>query len=215
MRCQDTKMIITERKHDKDEFLFSPVYLLIGDLETAKFYSNLASASAKFGTYLEKQIKEVVKLPIVESVKDINNVTEKSLLKKQRIDGVEPDFIVIDPVNKTISVCEVKSNLFNMDSKQCKTENDTGLKMKKYFSLNFSNYTTSVYLVNFFGFQPTKRGKHVTGLTSNFTHINGNEFSKLMDIDYDFIISSLKNNREMNREFIKEYKNKNIEGDHA
>ena len=87
--------------------------------------------------------------------------------------------------------------------------------MKKYFSLNFPNYITSVYLVNFFGFQPTKRGKHVTGLTNNFIHINGSEFSKLIDIDYDFIISSLKNNREMNREFIKEYKNKNIEGDHA
>lgn len=208
-------MVITERKHDVDEFLFAPIYFLTGDLETAKFYSNLASASAKFGTYLEKQIKEVVTLPIVENVKDIHNITEKSLLKKQRIDGVEPDFIVINPVNKTISVCEVKSNLFNMDSKQCKTENDTGLKMKKYFSLNFSNYITSVYLVNFFGFQPKKRGKHVIGLTNNFTHINGDEFSKLIDIDYDFIIDSLKINREMNKEFIKEYKNKNIEDNHA
>ena len=95
-------MIITERKNDADEFLYAPIYFLTGDLETAKFYSNLASATAKFGTYLEKQIKETVSIPII-NYSEINTVTKKSLLAKQNIDGVIPDFIIIDP--KTNDIC--------------------------------------------------------------------------------------------------------------
>jgi hypothetical protein len=203
-------MIITERKNDADEFLYAPIYFLTGDLETAKFYSNLASATAKFGTYLEKQIKETVSIPII-NYSEINTVTKKSLLAKQNIDGVIPDFIIIDPKTKTIHVCEVKSNMFNMDSKQCQTENTTGLKMLNYFNTNFSNFTTKIYLVNFFGFQPSKRGKHIIPLTNNFNHINGKAFAEIIDIDYQSLLNKLKNNRDINKNFIESYKSKTIE----
>jgi hypothetical protein len=203
-------MIITERKNDADEFLHAPIYFLTGDLETAKFYSNLASATAKFGTYLEKQIKESVSIPIIE-YSEINTATKKSLLAKQNIDGVIPDFIIVEPETKTIHVCEVKSNMFNMDSKQCQTENNTGLKMLNYFNINFLDFTTKIYLVNFFGFQPSKRGKHIIPLTNNFNHINGKDFAKIIDIDYQSLLNKLKNNRDINKNFIESYKSKTIE----
>lgn len=208
-------MIITERKHDKDEFLFSPIYFLTGDVETAKFYSNLASASSKFGTYLEKKIRETIKLPFINNLDDINHLKEKSVLKKQKIGKVEPDFIIIDPSINTISICEIKTNLFNMDSNLCRKANETGLEMKEYFGTNFSNYISSVYLVNFLGFRPSKRGKYVLDLTNNFIIIEGDEFSKIIDVDYGFVINSLKNNRKINQEFIDIYKNKPIEYTHA
>jgi len=203
-------MIITERKNDVDEFLYAPIYFLTGDLETAKFYSNLASATAKFGTYLEKQIRESVSIPIID-YSEINTVTKKSLLSKQNIDGVVPDFIIVEPETKTIHVCEVKSNMFNMDSKQCQTENNTGLKMLNHFNINFLNFTTKIYLVNFFGFQPSKRGKHIIPLTNNFNHINGKDFAEIIDMDYQSLLNKLKNNRDINKNFIESYKSKTIE----
>ena len=203
-------MIITERKNDADEFLYAPIYFLTGDLETAKFYSNLASATAKFGTYLEKQIRESVSIPTI-NYSEINTTTKKSLLEKQNIDGVVPDFIIVDPGTETIHVCEVKSNMFNMDSKQCQTENNTGLKMLNYFNINFSNFTTKIYLVNFFGFQPSKRGKHIIPLTNNFNHINGKLFAEIIDMDYQSLLNKLKNNRDINKNFIESYKSKTIE----
>ena len=203
-------MIITERKNDADEFFYAPIYFLTGDLETAKFYSNLASATAKFGTYLEKQIRESVSIPTINYSK-INTITKKSLLEKQNIDGVVPDFIIVDPGTKTIHICEVKSNMFNMDSKQCQTENNTGLKMLNHFNMNFSNFTIKIYLVNFFGFQPSKRGKHIIPLTNNFNHINGKDFAKIIDMDYQSLLNKLKNNRDMNKNFIESYKSKTIE----
>ena len=200
-------MIITERNADPEEFFFAPIYYLTGDLETAKFYSNLASATAKFGTFLEHKIKELIKLPIIE-YSEINSCTQKSILKKQNIDGVEPDFVLINPTLKIIEVFEVKSNMFNMDSKQCKTENYTGQKMKIHFIENFQNFNTEVYLVNFFGFTPTKRGKHVLPLTDNFIHITGKDFSQKIEISYELVLNSLKNDRIVNQKFIDNYKNK-------
>ena len=106
-------MIITERNADVGEFLFAPIYYLTGDLETAKFYSNLASATSKFGTYLEQKIRESIKLPVgdYDSIFScLFPLDQKILLRKQKVVGVEPDFIVVDPIKKLIDVFEVKSN---------------------------------------------------------------------------------------------------------
>lgn len=207
-------MIITERKADDGEFLFAPIYFLTGDLETAKFYSNLASATAKFGTYLEHKIKEFVSLPVIE-YDEILQCKQKSLLLKQKISGVMPDFVIVNPIDMTIQICEVKSNLFNMDSKQCKTENNTGEILMEHFSNYFPEFKSEIYLVNFFGFQPSNRGKHILGMTDNFQHINGQEFSDVLEIDYQEVLVSLKNDRKVNQDFISSYKNKPIGGQDA
>lgn len=207
-------MIIKERDADDGEFLFAPIYYLTGDLETAKFYSNLASATSKFGTYLEQKIRELISLPVEEydSLKScLFPLEQKCLLRKQKIVGVEPDFIIIDPINKLILVFEVKTNMFNMDSKQCKTENYTGSKIKQHFMEILPEYTTEVYLVNFFGFEPSKRGKYVTPLTDNFKHINGEIFSEMVDISLETLMNNLKDNQLTNQKFITDYKSKPIE----
>lgn len=198
-------MIIVDRGVTDEELFCSPVYLLTGDLETARFYSNLASACSKFGTFLEKQIKGIIQLPFVD-YDEIKNINQKSLLIKRKIDGVEPDFVIVDPIEKTISVCEVKSNMYNMDSKQCKTENKTGQILKDNFNNNFEDFSTELYLVNFFGYKPNKRGQHVVPLTNNFTHINGNIFCSMMSVNYDNIVDNLKNSQTSNVEFIINYK---------
>ena len=207
-------MIITERNADVGEFLFAPIYYLTGDLETAKFYSNLASATSKFGTYLEQKIRESIKLPVgdYDSIFScLFPLDQKILLRKQKVVGVEPDFIIVDPIKKLIDVFEVKSNMFNMDSKQCRTENQTGSKIKEHFMEILPEYNTTVYLVNFFGFEPTKRGKYVEPLTTNFIHINGETFANMLGISLESVLDSLKNNRELNQQFIQGYKSKPIE----
>jgi len=207
-------MIITERNADDGEFFFAPIYYLTGDLETAKFYSNLASATSKFGTYLEQKIRELINLP-VENYDSLFSclfpLEKKYLLRKQKIVGVEPDFITIDPINFSVDVFEVKTNVFNMDSKQCQTENLTGAKIKKHFVEILPEYNTTVYLVNFFGFEPSKRGKYVEPLTTNFIHINGETFANMLGISLDSVLDSLKNNRELNQQFIRGYKSKPVE----
>jgi hypothetical protein len=208
--------MIIENRNVKDElFCFSPVFYLTGCVETAKFYSALASASSKFGTFLENQVRDLMpqKEIVYTGIKSCE--VPSKLKKKTKIDGVEPDFIVVNPQLKTIDVYEIKATLYNMDSKQSKQENRTCKILQEHFAEKFSEFKTTVYLVNFLEFVPKTKGGKETGkstlrLTNNFEHIGGREFCEKVSLSYDEVLNLLRINRQKNKSFIENYKSKEI-----
>ena len=105
-------MKITARDIEEKYLYRTPIYLLTGDVETARFYSDLASASSKLGYYVEDTVKNLIKFPKVKT-EALGSFDGKYVLIKQKINKKIPDFLLVDTDNKKISVFEVKTNLKN------------------------------------------------------------------------------------------------------
>jgi hypothetical protein len=183
----------------------SPVYMMTGDLETARFYSMLASSSSRFGYFLEDVITENINLPIVDWDR-LPFCEVKSVCRKPKINRKIPDFLLIDPINMLVWVAEIKTNLNSLDSKQCKSESTTYLTLKADLQTQFPKHKVEVNIVNFFG------GKNSRG---NLIHpelniITGEEFCEVVGVSYGSVLGSLSANRVKNATLISEYKERPV-----
>jgi hypothetical protein len=185
----------------------NPIFLLTGDIETTKFYSSLASACIKIGTYLEDKIEEKIRINF-DIKQEIGQQslfpTEEYFLVKQKFQKVEPDFVYIDENQKIIYVYEVKTNLGNADSKKAHGEKIKYKTLYTFLTKKYLDYTVKIFVVDFMG--------DLSGATALYEAsdiievIDGETFCKRIKIDYQTIINDLKLSQNHNKNFIKEFK---------
>jgi hypothetical protein len=201
-------VIIEDRNVDDIYLLRTPVYLLTGDIETAKFYSNLASACSKMGYFVENTIVDLITLPIIK-YENLIGYDKKCVVVKPKIEGMIPDFLVCDPLNKSISIYEVKTNLKNLDSKQAVAEKNKHEKLHQLFSSLFPSFDVTMYIVDFIEGPSLKVNLYEKD--SLLKTIDGRVFCKHLEVEYDDVLQKITEYQNINIEFIKQYKNKNIE----
>ena len=193
----------------EDQFLHrTPVYLLTGDLETAKFYSDLASASSKLGYFVEDVVKDFITYPIVGR-EELGNRTGIYVLVKKKIVNKIPDFLKVDTDNKTVDVYEVKTNLKNLDSKQAFGEKIKHEELKNFLVGMFVDYTVTMYVVDFFEGPSLK-----VNLYENDTllvTIPGRQFCDQLNVSFDDVMIKVRESREHNGLFIMDYKSKPLD----
>ena len=200
-------MIITDNDIDIERLLNNPIYLLTGDLETAKFYSSLASASIKLGYYVEDIIKESINLPIFKDIGSNNTVfgiEERYILIKPKFGSEIPDMVLVDETTMTIHVYEIKVNLRNADSKKAHGEKIKYQTLKDYLDKKYPEYSINIFVVDFLG-----TGGGATSIYEDsdiIEVITGINFCKSVDIDYDNLMKKIKYSQVSNREFIHNYK---------
>ena len=196
-----------------------PIYLLTGDLETAKFFASLASSTCRMGNFVQDRIThkimhDVGALPKLNGIGESNlfglpdkYVIVKALYKQFKI---EPDFIVVDEVKKTIDVFELKVNLSTPDSKKVYGEISKYAKLQEYLKELYSKYTIQTYAIDFIG---DGGGSSILYQKSGiFKIINGRQFCDIVHIDYGDVMDDIKENRKSNLEYIKRYKFLPLEG---
>ena len=200
-------MRIEDRGVDDVYLLRTPVYLLTGDIETARFYSNLASACSRMGYFAEDTVVDLMTLPIVK-YENLNNYKEKCVVVKPKIEGMIPDFLIFDPVEKFINVYEVKTNLKNLDSRQAAAEKIKHEKLYQFFSSSFLNFHTTMYIVDFIEGASLKVNLYKED--SLLKTIDGKVFCEHLGVQYDDVLDKITQDQNINIKFIKNYKKKNI-----
>ena len=185
----------------------NPIFRLTGCMETTQFFSNLASACVKFGTFLERvigaEIQRVTDFPFLTEIgqSTLYGQPDKYMLVKPKFGKTKPDLVFVD--GDMIRLFEIKVNLRSSDSKKAHGETDKYKKARKYLKKNYPDYTVQTYAVDFFG-----GGGGSTALYQRadvFAVINGKTFCKFMGIDYDIVCANLEVDRDENFKFIKGY----------
>ena len=200
-------MKIVERGVEEKYLYRTPVYLLTGDVETAKFYSDLASASSKLGYYVEDIVKSFIKFPIVKA-EALGTFDGKYVLVKQKINKKIPDFLLVDTNEKRISVFEVKTNLKNLDCAQAFGEKIKHQDLKEYLHTMFNGYDIILYVVDFFDGPSLK-----VNLYENddvLKTISGRDFCKILEVSFEDVMGKITTSRKNNLSFVQDYKNKSI-----
>lgn len=204
-------MKITPREVEEKYLYRTPIYLLTGDIETAKFYSNLASASSKLGYYVEDAVKSLIKFPKVKT-EALGSFDGKYVLVKQKINKKIPDFVLVDTDSKKISVFEVKTNLKNLDFAQAFGEKIKHEELKKYLQYIFSDYNVILYVVDFFEGPSLKMNHYKDDDVLNT--ITGREFCEILEVSFDDVMNRVNKSRKDNLLFVQEYKDKVIENNY-
>ena len=200
-------MIIRDREVDNNLLLNTTIFLLTGDIETTKFFSNLTSACSQLGYFIEDVVKSKITYPIVEQ-RELGFRKGKYVLFKPKFNKQVPDFVLVDDVNKTINIFEVKINLRNADSKKVFGEKTKYESLKKYLDNIYKNYNVVLYAVDFFNLNGIRRNIKLYEQSNVLRVITGQEFCDMIDVHYDDVMSEVYKHREENQKFIKEYKNK-------
>ena len=185
----------------------NPIFRLTGCMETTQFFSNLASACVKFGTFLERvigaEIQRVTDFPFLTEIgqSTLYGQPDKYMLVKPKFGKTKPDLVFVD--GDMIRLFEIKVNLRSSDSKKAHGETDKYKKARKYLKKNYPDYTVQTYAVDFFG-----GGGGSTALYERanvFTVINGKTFCEMMGINYDIVCINLEVDQDENRKFIRDY----------
>lgn len=199
-------MVITEKILSDLHLRRTPVYLLTGDLETARFYSTLSSAQSKLGTNLEKTMRNLCQLPLFDwNAKD--KCKEKTLFYKTRIHNSEPDFVIFYPNQNKLVICELKMNAFNIDSRQAPTEQNFYLQLGETFREEFQ--TIEIKITDFFGGSIEKRKRKDSYFGDPFFEvISGENLCDILEISFDDVMNVIYRDQEINENIIKSYKDK-------
>jgi hypothetical protein len=200
-------VIIEDRNVDDIFLLRTPVYLLTGDIETAKFYSNLASACSKMGYFVENTIVDLVKLPIIK-YENLIGYDKKSIVVKPKIQSMVPDFLLYDPLQKNINIYEVKTNLKNLDSKQAIAEKNKHEKLHQVFTSLFPKFKTTMFIVDFIEGPSLKVNLYEKDSLLNT--ISGKNFCEQIEVNYADVLDKITQFQSKNLQFVKEYKEKDI-----
>lgn len=203
-------MIIKERGIDNQLLYNTTIYLLTGDLETAKFFSNLTSSCSQLGYYIEDVVKSKIKYPIVGQ-ENLGHRTGKYVLFKPKFNKQVPDFVFVDDENKTIHIFEVKINLRNADSKKVFGEKTKYASLKEYLDNIYKNYNVILHAVDFFNFDSARRNIKLYEQSNVLNVITGVEFCQMLCVDYDEVMSEVYKHRKENQEFIIKFKNKKLD----
>jgi len=199
-------MIIEEKNLSDEHLRRTPVFLLTGDLETARFFSTLSSAQSKFGTHLEKIMRSLCKLPVTEW-KQRHKCSQKTLFLKTKIHNREPDFVILE--NRKVIVCENKLNAYNIDTKQAPTEQKSYLELKNFLSNEFD--FVEIKISDFAGGAIDKRKRTDSYFNdSSFQIITGNELCEILEISYDDVMNIIIHDQEINSKLLNNYKSKPI-----
>jgi hypothetical protein len=199
-------MIISDNNISQDRLLNNPIFVLTGDVETTKFFSNLASACIKFGYYIEQLIVDQIKLPIMSEIAGNTLFDEKEyILVKPKFGSEIPDIVFVNEIEKIIDVYEIKTNLRNADSKKAHGEKLKYKRLYDYLTSSHKDYKIRIFVVDFMG---SLLGATVLYKESKIIEvIDGKQFCEKIYIDHSIIIEHLQESQKKNKEFINYYKN--------
>lgn len=201
-------MIIEEKVLSDEHLKRTPVFLLTGDIETAKLYSTLSSAQSKFGTDVEKIIRRLCQLPLSEW-NGRNLCKKKTLFYKTKLNKSEPDFVVFYPKEKKIVICELKTNAFNIDSKQAPTEQKSYAELRELLKTEFNS--VEIKIVDFAGGATEKRKRKDSYFGDPiFEIISGEELCDILEISFDDVMNVIYKDQEINETLLRTYKSKPI-----
>jgi hypothetical protein len=200
-------MIIKDRNVNNSVLFNTTIYLLTGDVETTKFFSNLTSACSQLGYFIEDVVKSKITLPIVNQ-SELGLRKGKYVLFKPKFNKQVPDFVLVDDVNKTINIFEMKINLRNADSKKVFGEKTKYESLKNYLDNIYKNYNVILYAVDFFNMDSQRRNIKLYEQSGVLGVITGQEFCDMISVNYDEVMSEVYKHRQENQNFILEYKSK-------
>jgi len=202
-------MIIEEKILSDEHLRSTPIYLLTGDLETARLYSTLSSAQSKLGTNIEKIMRSLCQLPVTDW-NSRSKCKDKTLFYKTRLHKSEPDFVVYYPKKKKLVICELKTNAFNMDSKQAPTEQKSYTELRELLQVDFK--TVEIKIADFSGGAIDKRNRKDSYFNDPLFEIISGETlcSDILEISFNDVMNVVYKDQEINELFLRLYKKKPI-----
>ena len=194
-------MLINTKHEIEDKYLLrTPVYLITQDLETARFYHSLVSATSRLGFFVENKIAELIPYPVVSYSENLQNDT---VIFKEQIHGLKPDYILVK--DNTIHIIEQKLNLINHGIKAVTGEQQRYLKFKSCLQQAHTNFDVRLYIVDFFAEVGPALKTSLYG-NSDFTTLTGRELCDMLSVSYEEVMKTLHSSAMTNQQFIEHYK---------